>query len=369
MSDSAWDLCVLGAGPAGFAAAMRAHDLGKRVCVVERDLVGGAGVHAGALSSKTMWHLSNDFATAMATDRGYRSVGGMEVSYPLVIESVRAASKERRELLEHQLSRLAGESHRSVSLVRGTARFLSSGAVEVKSAAGELTKIDATNFLIATGSTPRVPDGIEVDGEHIVTSDQIESFNDFPGSLVIVGAGVIGCEYATIFANFGRTKVNIIDRQPRILPFEDEDVAEEVARSFEGMGINMHRSSRLESMSVKDGMVEYVVSSADGSSSTIRVEKALDLQLVVRRIRATLALRTQASNSTAPAAWLCATPGQRRRISGRREMSPPISHWLTWPSSRAATPWKRCSACRLCRFNTKRSQLSCSSNPRSRVSV
>src|SRR5688500_11027892 len=85
---SAWDLCVLGAGPAGYAAAMRAHDLGKRVVIVEQGRTGGAGIHSGALSSKTMWHLSNDYACASLTDRGYRAVGGIDVSYAMVIESV-----------------------------------------------------------------------------------------------------------------------------------------------------------------------------------------------------------------------------------------------------------------------------------------
>src|SRR6476661_9265518 len=127
MTSGAWDLCVVGAGPGGYAAAMRAHDLGKRVVVVERGQVGGAGIHAGALSSKTMWHLSNDYASAARTDRGYHAVGGLEVSYPNVIESVRTAVAERRSLLDRQLASLAvpTENGGVVSLVRGTGRFLS----------------------------------------------------------------------------------------------------------------------------------------------------------------------------------------------------------------------------------------------------
>ena len=272
-----WDLCVLGAGPGGYAAAMRAHDLGKRVVIVERGQVGGAGIHAGALSSKTMWHLSNDYACAARADRGYHSVGGLEVSYPSVIESVRTAVSERRSLLDRQLAHLAIPSANGgiVTLVRGSARFTSPTTVEVKRHDGGVESIEATNFVIATGSRPRVPDGIPVDGEYVVTSDQIESFPSFPGSMVIVGAGVVGCEYATIFANYGKTKIHIIDRQPRILPFEDEDVAEEVASSFESMGVVIHRASRLETLKVADGMVEYVITNADGKLETIRVERAL----------------------------------------------------------------------------------------------
>lgn len=277
MTTSTYDLCVLGAGPAGFAAAMRAHDLGKRVALVEKGRVGGAGIHDGALSSKTMWHLSNDFAIAQRSDRGYHASAGIDVSYPNVCRSVHAAVAERKALLDRQLELLAAPSADGgvVTLVRGAARFVSPHAVEVTSGDGAVSRIEAKNFVIATGSKPRVPDGIPVDGEIVVTSDQIESFSAFPESMVIVGAGVIGCEYATIFANFGRTKIHIIDRQPRILPFEDEDVAEVVAKSFESMGIVIHRASKLESLRVEDGRVEYVVTSADGKTQTIRVDKAL----------------------------------------------------------------------------------------------
>jgi dihydrolipoamide dehydrogenase len=272
-SGAAWDLCVLGAGPAGYAAAMRAHDLGKRVIIVEQGRTGGAGIHSGALSSKTMWHLSNDFACASATDRGYQAVGGLDVSYAMVIASVRAAVTERRTLLDRQLDRLA--SNGTVAVARGIARFLDPHSVEVKKADGTLEKIEAKNFVVATGSKPRVPDGMPVDGELVVTSDHIEAFPHFPESMVIVGAGVIGCEYATIFANFGKTKINLIDRQPRILPFEDEDVADVVADSFEHAGVTIHRSSKLESLRVVDGKVEYVITNAEGKTETIRVERAL----------------------------------------------------------------------------------------------
>jgi dihydrolipoamide dehydrogenase len=272
-ASEAWDLCVLGAGPAGYAAAMRAHDLGKRVVVVEQGRTGGAGIHAGALSSKTMWHLSNDYACACATDRGYRAVGGLDVSYAMVIESVRAAVAERRTLLDKQLERLGATGN--ISIVRGAARFIDPHSIEVKKSDSSLEKIEAKNFVVATGSKPRIPDGMPVDGELVVTSDQIESFPHFPESMVIVGAGVIGCEYATIFANFGKTKINIIDRQPRILPFEDEDVAEEVAQSFERAGVTIHRASKLESLRIVDGKVEYVVTNGEGKTETIRVERAL----------------------------------------------------------------------------------------------
>lgn len=276
MAKTGWDLCVLGAGPAGYAAAMRAHDLGKRVLLVERDRVGGVGLHSGALSSKALWHLSNDYATARCTDRGYRAAD-IDVSYASVIDCVRRAVTERGDLLERQLERLSEPSKGGgvVALARGQARFLGPNEIEVTQADGSASLVHADQFLIATGSRPRTLPGVPVCGDVVVTSDHIEGWSEFPESMVIVGAGVVGCEYATIFANFGRTKIHIIDRQPRILPFEDEDVAEAVATSFEAMGVTIHRSSKLESFEVTGGKVEYIVTNADGRTERVRVDKAL----------------------------------------------------------------------------------------------
>ncbi len=271
-----YDLCVIGAGPGGFAAAMRAHDLGKRVLVIEKGKIGGAGIHAGALSSKTMWHLSNDYANACRTDRGYHA-RDIEVSYRAVMDTVRSAVREREVTLTRQLTGLSETAPNggSVHLRRGTAKLVGPHTVSVLETSGTTVTYEADNFVIATGSKPRVPDGIVVDGERIVTSDQIEDFPDFPESMVIVGAGVVGCEYAAMFGNFGRSKINIIDRQPRILPFEDEDVAEVVSRAFSKMGITIHRESSLVSLGVVGDHVEYVIQDPSGREERLSVERAL----------------------------------------------------------------------------------------------
>ena len=127
-----FDIAIIGAGPAGYAAAMRAHDLGKRVLLVEKDRVGGAGLHEGALSSKTMWHLSNDYALACRTDRGYAAVG-IELSYDAVMATVRGAVAERRATLTTQLEQLQTPAANGgqVTLRRGTARFLSPTSIEL----------------------------------------------------------------------------------------------------------------------------------------------------------------------------------------------------------------------------------------------
>lgn len=271
-----FDLCILGAGPAGYAAAMRAHDLGKRVALIEAGRIGGAGIHSGALSSKTLWHLSNDYALACRKDRGYEACE-LKIRYDAVIQAVHEAVTQRQRLLEAQLERLATPSSHGgcITLIRGKGRFVTPYQVAVTPQEGAEQLISAHYFLIATGSRPRIPDGISVDGERILTSDHIENLQNFPEKMVIIGAGVIGCEYATMFANFGKTHVSILDRQPRILPFEDADIAEVVAGSFENMGVVIHRQSKLQELRIEGDQVVYLLSDENGITRRFEVERAL----------------------------------------------------------------------------------------------
>jgi dihydrolipoamide dehydrogenase len=275
MSD--YDVCVIGGGPAGFAAAVRCWDFGKKVCLVERARLGGAGVYEGALSSKTMWELSRDYRGATRRDRGF-SAENVEVHYAAVAESVDHATLTKNEQMARQLRELAVPRPGmpgSIELIRATARFIDAHTVEVKSFEGERSTITADHFIVATGSRPRTLPAIEVDGHTIITSDHIGCFDHFPRSLVILGAGVVGCEFATIFANFGLTKVYLIDRAERILPFEDTDIARLCSKNLEQQGVTIHHKARLLSMRKVDGEVEYTIEHPTGGRETIRVEKAL----------------------------------------------------------------------------------------------
>jgi dihydrolipoamide dehydrogenase len=141
--------------------------------------------------------------------------------------------------------------------------------------AGERFNIHADHFIIASGSRPRLVPDIKVDEQRILSSDGIFRIDDLPESIVIVGAGVVGCEFATIFSNFGRTRVHLIDRAERILPFEDEDVSELIAAQMERKGVVIHHGARLERMVAVPGGVEYTLSYADGRRETVTVERAM----------------------------------------------------------------------------------------------
>ncbi len=273
-----FDVAVIGCGPAGFAAAMRAWDYGKRVALIERGPLGGAGIHNGALASKTMWELSRDYRRALARDRGFVA-SEVHVDYGQVAHCVESACAEKTEQIVRQIAAcrepLPGHTG-SIRLYVGSARFEDPHVLCIDGAeAGDRHRIYAENVILATGSHPRTLAHLPVDGVHVLTSDHILRLDRFPRSLVVIGAGVIGCELATIFANYGQTKVYIIDRAERILPFEDEDVAGLCATNLESRGVTIHRRATLERLEVVDGEVAYTIRHHTGGIETIRVEKAL----------------------------------------------------------------------------------------------
>jgi dihydrolipoamide dehydrogenase len=159
---------------------------------------------------------------------------------------------------------------------RGVGTLQSANEIKIVKESGEEKHAYADYFIIASGSRPISLPSLNVDEKTIMTSDGIHDIKDFPKSLVILGAGVIGCEFATIFANFGKTKVYLIDRAERILPFEDEDIANFVASNLKEKGVSILHSAKLEEMiTLDDGQLEFTVSFPDGTKETQVVEKAL----------------------------------------------------------------------------------------------
>jgi dihydrolipoamide dehydrogenase len=268
-----YDLCIIGGGPAGYAAAMRALDFEKKVLLIEKNNIGGAGIYNGALSSKTFWEISRGIYSTRKKLSKY-SVADIKIDFKDIVNDVRDAIFLRKIQLETHLLLLQRKKKNLFDYIKGEARLLNNNEVLIKKE-GEEETIFADNIILATGSRPRKLSHIPIDEKIIVTSDGIESFSEFPESMVILGAGVIGCEWATIFSNFGHTKVNIIDKADRILPFEDKDISLTIETSLEDNGVTIHRNSRLIRMEIVEGKVEYELSYKDGSKRIFKVDKAL----------------------------------------------------------------------------------------------
>ncbi|CCW65435.1 unnamed protein product [Phytomonas sp. EM1] len=245
-----YDVCVIGGGPGGIAAALRAVDFNKKVCLIESDRLGGRDLWNGALHSKTMWELSYAFSK-MRGAAARRLYGDSVASHVRLDEAqMRASMDEVSCTREAQIATALKAS--DVRFVTGHASFVSNHEVLCHDPATKAFRLLTADYVvIATGSTPRRHPTVPVDGVRIVTSDHVMR-RALPRSLVVVGAGVRGCEFASILAGLGQTKVAIIDKKARILPEEDDDVIDVVERQMEAAGVTIHHDSKLHDLQLWD---------------------------------------------------------------------------------------------------------------------
>ena len=233
-----YDLLVIGVGPAGEKAAAQAAYFGKRVCAIERAAEpGGAGTHTGTVPSKTLRE------TAMYLS-GYHA----REMYGVAVELERTATVAR--LMSRKAAIVDSESRRirdnlerhGVEYVNGMAQFVDPHTVEV-SGAGDGRRISGERILIATGSRPARPAGIDFTDSNIHDSDEILAIDALPESLTILGAGVIGCEYACMFAALG-VRVTLVDARDALLPFLDGELVEKLIGSMQRMRIALRLGAR-----------------------------------------------------------------------------------------------------------------------------
>jgi dihydrolipoyl dehydrogenase len=270
-----YDLVVIGSGPAGYAAAIRAFDFNKSVCVIEGGHLGGTGIVNGALTSKTMWELSKDYFVAASVDRGYRA-SGLTVDFKEVKKTVMKAAKTKQYQLLSQIetfSKLKSKKG-NLTLKKGWGKFVEMDTIEISNEDGK-ELIKGKDFIIATGSRPRDYPEIDIDGERILTSDHILNLKEFPERMIIIGSGIIGCEFASIFSNFKQTEVHLLDRTHRVLPFEDDDVSDFVSKNLENNGVKIHYEANLRTIKKHTDHLEVILDYDDGHSKVLEVDVAL----------------------------------------------------------------------------------------------
>ena len=254
-----YDLVVIGGGPAGEKAAVAAAYFGRRVALVERaaDGPGGAMVHTGTLPSKTL----RETALYLTGFRRRNLYEGFSVGIPEEKRNVRALMCRLPQVLEMQSKQIHQNLERhGVQVFSGSARLDDANTVAV----GE-QRIEADNVLIATGSRPRRPDGFDFSDPGVYTSRTLLQLDRLPDTLAIVGGGVIGSEYACVFAAFG-TRVDVIERRPRLLNFLDHDVSDALMTSMRESGITLHLSDAVERVHRVGGELQLVLQSGKALS-------------------------------------------------------------------------------------------------------
>ncbi len=264
-----YDLLVIGAGPAGWSAALQGSKLGLTVGVVEKGLMlGGACVRTGTLPSKALRHTVLELVNSRRA-----ATLGVHATHlrPLAIQDLRGPRDHL--VANHQQTIRSFFERNKIRVFTGSASFVAPDRVRVADRHGEEI-IEASTVIIATGSRPRRPDSIPIDDHVIVDSDSLLELDRIPKSLAVLGSGVIGCEYATIFAALG-TKVTVIDRREKILRFLDTDILDTLCHAMRSSGISLMHSEQISGVRVETQKHEHEGVVYLESGRTVRAERVL----------------------------------------------------------------------------------------------
>jgi dihydrolipoamide dehydrogenase len=259
VADGGYDIVILGGGSGGYACALRAAELGKRVALVEKDKVGGTCLHRGCIPTKALLHAAElaDLAREGANFGVRTTLDGIDM------DGVNAYKDRVVTRLWKGLTGLIGSRH--IDVIQGEGRLAAPPAVQV----GD-TLIEAEHVVLASGSQARSLPGLEIDGQRVITSDQALELDRVPASAVILGGGVIGVEFASVWRSFG-AEVTIVELLPHLLPPEEESSSKLLERAFRRRGIGYKLGARFEG--VKD----------TGSGVTVTLEggTTLDAELLL----------------------------------------------------------------------------------------
>lgn len=268
-SGSEFDLIVVGGGPGGYVAAIRAAQLGMKVACVEAEKLGGVCLNIGCIPTKTL--LTSALLVQEVKDGERHGISAGDLSFDL------GPAQERSRKVADQLNRGVGGLFKKnkVTHVEGYGRLAGKGKVEVEDGDGGKKTLSAPHIILATGSRPRSLPFLEIDGDRIWSSDHALMQKEAPATLAIVGAGAIGMEFADVFEAYG-SKVTVIEALDRILPLEDAEISAELMKIYrKKRGIEFHVGARLEAAEVADGGVKLRFKDESGKEQTLEVERVL----------------------------------------------------------------------------------------------
>ena len=263
-----YDLVVIGSGPAGYAAAIRAGQLGKKVACIEEERTGGTCLNWGCIPSKAILKAAELYETMQKADTFGLCCVRVGFNFEKVIGRSRGVVDTMGKGIEFLFKK------NKVEYIKGRATVSVPEMVEVTKGKDKGKVFSAKNILLATGCKARRLPDVEVDGERVMTSREALTMKRLPKSIVILGAGAIGVEFAYFLSAFG-SKVTLIERLPQVLPIEDEEVASALSRSFKQRGIDIQVDTMVESVKVGKKAVTLDLNKKDGKTEKIEAESLL----------------------------------------------------------------------------------------------
>ena len=272
MPETIFDVVIIGSGPAGYTAAIRAGQYGLKTALVEKDgFLGGTCLHVGCIPTKALlfnaelWDQLKD-----AKEFGIEGVDARKLNWASIQERKSKIVAKHAKGLEFLMKKNKVETVKGYGKLTGPAQ---NGVLTVEVAnEGKTSPLKAKNVLLATGSEARMMPGLEAD-DRVLTNIEILRLKEMPKSLVIVGAGAVGVEFASIYRSFG-CAVTIVEMLPRLVPVEDEEVSKELARVYRKRGINFHTSARVEKIDKTKAGIAVTIST-EGKQQKIEAEKIL----------------------------------------------------------------------------------------------
>lgn len=270
MNEHQADLVVIGSGPGGYVAAIRASQLGLKTICIEKAELGGICLNWGCIPTKALLKS----AEMIHHIKDAKSYGLQVKDFSFDINEIVQRSRKVADKMSKGVQFLFKKN--KVQTVVGSGNIINKNTIEVTDADGKITdKITTKNIMIATGARPRMFPGIEVDRKVIITSREAMTLNAKPESLIVMGAGAIGVEFAYYYSSVG-TKVTIIEMMDRLLPIEDEEVSKELLKHYKKYGIEVLTSTRVLSANTMNDKAEIKIQAKDGTEKTLTADYALN---------------------------------------------------------------------------------------------
>jgi dihydrolipoamide dehydrogenase len=257
-----YDVVVIGAGPAGYVAAIRASQLGQKVAIVDKEFLGGVCLNVGCVPSKSL--LKNAEVAHTLRERGKEfgfSMSELKLDYSVAVKRSRQVSDRLTKGVAFLMKK------NKIDVFMGAATLTGKNSLDVKlTEGGKKESFTAKNIIIATGAHALTPPGMEADGKQVLTYWEAILQEKLPKSVVIVGAGAIGAEFATIWSSYG-VAVTLVEMQDSILPLEDPEVSKELAKAFAKRGITLKTGAKVESIEKLKTKVKVNISGKEGQEA------------------------------------------------------------------------------------------------------